>query len=126
MRETPVFLGLTRPPKFFGLPIGYFIGLMMTAVIPFVGLDEWKFLLLIPAAYPVLWVVADRNPALFEILATVYTATPPTTNRAIRGGGQLWPHAVDGGIKYRSVDWKSGQQGRAGGAASAIYVSTYR
>ena len=91
MRETPVFLGLTRPPKFFGLPIGYFIGLMMTAVIPFVGLDEWKFLLLIPAAYPVLWVIADRNPALFEILATVYTATPPTTNRAIRGGDSYGP-----------------------------------
>lgn len=85
MRETTVFLGLTRPSKFFGLPIAYFICLMLGALIPFVGLDEWKFMLLIPVCYPVLWLIADRNPNLFEILATVYTATPPTKNRTKRG-----------------------------------------
>lgn len=86
MRETPVFLGLTRPPKFFGLPIGYFIGLMLLAVIPFIALNEWKFLLIIPVAYPVLWLIADRNPHLFEIMATVYSRMPPTKNRELRDG----------------------------------------
>ncbi|MBO9468245.1 VirB3 family type IV secretion system protein [Tropicibacter sp. R15_0] len=91
MRETPVFLGLTRPPKFFGLPIGYFIGLMLGALIPFVALDEWKFMLLIPVVYPVLWLIADRNPHLFEIMATVYSKTPPTKNRKIHGGDSYGP-----------------------------------
>lgn len=91
MRETPVFLGLTRPPKFFGLPIGYFIGLMLGALIPFVALDDWRFMLLVPVFYPVLWFVADRNPHLFEIMATVFTATPPTKNRAIHGGDRYGP-----------------------------------
>lgn len=91
MRETPVFLGLTRPPKFFGLPIGYFIGLMLGSLIPFVALDEWKFMLLVPIFYPVLWFVADRNPHLFEIMATVFTATPPTKNRSHHGGDNYGP-----------------------------------
>ena len=39
------FLGLTRPPKIFGLPIGYFVSLMLGSVIPFVGANNWRFLL---------------------------------------------------------------------------------
>lgn len=91
MRETPVFLGLTRPAKFFGLPIGYFLGLMLGALIPFIALDEWKFMLLIPVAYPVLWLIADRNPQLFEIMATVYSRTPPTKNRKLHDGDSYAP-----------------------------------
>lgn len=91
MRQTPVFLGLTRPPKFFGLPIGYFIGLLLGAVIPFIALNEWKFMLLIPVVYPVLWLIADRNPHLFEILATIYSRTPPTKNRKLHGGDSYTP-----------------------------------
>ncbi|MFM8940635.1 MAG: VirB3 family type IV secretion system protein [Phenylobacterium sp.] len=37
MHDAPLFLGLTRPPKIFGLPIGYFVSLMLGSVIPFLG-----------------------------------------------------------------------------------------
>ena len=84
--EVPLFLGLTRPTKIFGLPIGYFLGLGMAAVIPFVALDNIKFLLIGVIGYPPLWLIADRNPHLFEILATVLTKTQRTKNNKIHGG----------------------------------------
>ena len=65
MHDAPLFLGLTRPPKIFGLPIGYFVSLMLGSVIPFVGANDWRFLLIGVIGYPVLWFVADRNPNLF-------------------------------------------------------------
>lgn len=86
MQETPLFLGLTRPPKIFGLPIGYFIGLLLLSVIPFVGLDDWRFLLVAVFGYPVLWLIADRNPNFFEVLSVVFTATPRTSRRSAEGG----------------------------------------
>ena len=91
MRTTPVFLGLTRPPKFFGLPIGYFIGLIFVSVIPFVLSDDIRFLLLFLVGWPVLWVVADRNPHLFEIGSVVYRATPPTRNKGEHDGDAYGP-----------------------------------
>ena len=43
----------------FGLPIGYFVSLMLGSVIPFVGANDWRFLLIGVVGYPVLWFVAD-------------------------------------------------------------------
>ena len=91
MRTTPVFLGLTRPPKFFGLPIGYFIGLIFISVIPFVLFNDMRFLLIAVLGWPILWVVADRNPHLFEIASGVYRATPPTKNKDEHGGDAYGP-----------------------------------
>ncbi len=86
MQENPLFLGLTRPPKFFGLPVGYFIGLALGTVIPFVGLDDIRFLAIAVVAYPPLWLVADRNPRLFEIVAGVFSTTPRTKTHTLNGG----------------------------------------
>ena len=91
MQDTPLFLGLTRPPKIFGLPIGYFLGLTLGSVIPFVGLDDARFLLIGIVGYPPLWLVADRNPHLFEILAVVFTATPRTRSHHFHGGDRHVP-----------------------------------
>jgi type IV secretion system protein VirB3 len=86
MHEAPLFLGLTRPPKIFGLPIGYFVSLMLASVIPFVAANDWRFLLIGVVGYPVLWVVADRNPNLFETVAVVFSRTPRTKFRSAFGG----------------------------------------
>ena len=86
MRETPLFLGLTKPTKIFGLPIGYFIGLVFLSVIPFILLDNLRFLLIFVMGYPVLWLVADRNPNLFQILNVTLSRTPRTANRSENGG----------------------------------------
>ena len=86
MRETPLFLGLTKPTKIFGLPIGYFISLVFLSVIPFILLDDMRFLLIFLGGYPVLWLVADRNPDLFRILNVTLSRTPRTANRTENGG----------------------------------------
>lgn len=80
MRETPLFLGLTKPPKIFGLPIGYFLSLIFASVIPFVLLDDIRWLLVVVVGYPPLWVVADRNPHLFQILNVTISRTPRAAN----------------------------------------------
>lgn len=86
MRETPLFLGLTKPTKIFGLPIGYFIGLVFLSVIPFILLDDMRFLLIFAGGYPPLWLVADRNPNLFQILNVTMSRTPRTANKTANGG----------------------------------------
>lgn len=86
MQEHPLFLGLTRPPKFFGLPLGYFISLALGSVIPFVAFDDVRFLGIALIAYPVLWLVADRNPHLFQIVAGVLSTTPRTRTYKRNGG----------------------------------------
>ena len=43
MKETPLFLGLTKPTKIVGLPIGYRISLVLLSVIPFILLDKMRF-----------------------------------------------------------------------------------
>lgn len=86
MRETPLFLGLTRPPRIFGLPIGYFLALVFASVIPFILVDDLRFLLVFGAGYPPLWVIADRNPHLFQILNVVFSRTPRTALHAEHGG----------------------------------------
>lgn len=86
MKETPLFLGLTKPTKIFGLPIGYFISLIFLSVIPFILLDDMRFLLIFLAGYPPLWVVADRNPHLFGILNVTLSRTPRAANRAQNRG----------------------------------------
>jgi type IV secretion system protein VirB3 len=70
MHDAPLFLGLTRPPKIFGLPIG----------------NDWRFLLIGVVGYPVLWFVADRNPNLFETVAVVFSRTPRTRGKSAFGG----------------------------------------
>ncbi|CAM4127745.1 type IV secretion system protein VirB3/type IV secretion system protein VirB4 [Palleronia aestuarii] len=86
MRETPLFLGLTKPPKIFGLPIGYFLSLVFASVIPFVLLDDMRWLLVLVVGYPPLWIVADRNPHLFQILNVTISKTPRTANHDENGG----------------------------------------
>ena len=86
MRDTPLFLGLTKPPRIFGLPIGYFVALVFASVIPFILVDDMRFLLVFIAGYPPLWLVADRNPNLFQILNVVMSRTPRTSVRSGDGG----------------------------------------
>jgi type IV secretory pathway VirB3-like protein len=81
MPDAPLFLGLTRPAKIFGLPVGYFVSLLLVAVVPFVALDEWRFLLILVVGYPILWLVADRHPNFWQITAVVLSTTPMTSNR---------------------------------------------
>ena len=84
--KSPLFLGITRPPKVMGLPVGYFVALLGSAFLPFVILDTAYFLLIFLFGYPPLYFIADRNPSLIEIFITCSSKTPKTPNRVLYGG----------------------------------------
>lgn len=83
--KSPLFLGITRPPKVMGLPVGYFVSLLGAAFLPFVIFDTAYFLLIFIIGYPPLYFVADRNPNLIEVFITTTSKTPKTPNRAAHG-----------------------------------------
>lgn len=86
MERTELFLGLTRPARFMGLPMGFFIGLIIAGMVPFVAFASLKFLAIIPLGYGPMWLLADRNPNVFEFLGVVATMTPMTRRRSVNGG----------------------------------------
>lgn len=86
LQRTPLFLGLTRPPKYLGLPIGYLVLLSTGTVLPFVWTGSFAFFLAGLVAYPVLWVVSEREPHVFELLAVSHGRVRETRNRALHRG----------------------------------------
>ena len=84
--QSPLFLGLARPPKYLGLPVGYLVVLAIGTVLPFIWTSSLVFFLIGLFAYPILWFVADREPHFFEVLRVAYGAVRSTKNRAIHGG----------------------------------------
>jgi type IV secretory pathway VirB3-like protein len=86
MEQSELFLGLTRPARFMGLPMGFFIGLVVSGMVPFVAFASLKFLAIIPLGYGPMWLLADRNPNFFEFLTVVATMTPMTRRRSVNGG----------------------------------------
>jgi type IV secretory pathway VirB3-like protein len=84
--RSPLFLGLARPPKYLGLPVGYLVVLATGVVLPFIWTKSMVFFLVGLIAYPILWFVADREPHFFEVLRVSYGSVRPTKNRALHGG----------------------------------------
>ena len=84
--RSPLFLGLTRPPKYLGLPIGYLVLLAVGTALPFVWTGSFVFFAAGLVAYPVLWVASEREPHIFELLAVSYGRVRETRNRALHGG----------------------------------------
>ena len=80
--RSPVFLGLARPPKYLGLPIGYLVVLVVGTVIPFVLTKAMWVLLLGGVLYLPLWFLADREPRYFEILRVSHGTVRGTEHAA--------------------------------------------
>ncbi len=81
--RSPLFLGLTRPVRHFGLPVAYFaIWAGGTGIALIIIVSAWVFLAGL-VLYVVLRLVAEREPAFFEILAVVARETPRTRNRRV-------------------------------------------
>jgi len=85
-QRSPLFLGLARPPKYLGLPVGYLVVLAMGVVLPFIWTKSMIFFLFGIVAYPILWFVADKEPHFFEVLRVSYGTVRTTKNRSIWGG----------------------------------------
>ncbi len=84
--RSPLFLGLTRPPKYLGLPVGYLAVLSMGVILPFIWTKSLMILLLGAPVYGVMWVVADKEPKFFEVLRVSYGKVRGTKNASFWGG----------------------------------------
>ena len=88
-QENTLFLGLARPPKYMGLPVGYLVALCTGTVLPFLWTSSFLFILAGVVAYPILWIVADREPKFFEVLQVSMGKVRRTRNRGLNGGDRF-------------------------------------
>ncbi len=84
--RAPLFLGLTRPARYAGLPVAYFAIWGGGSTILFIIFETIWIWLAAGIAYLILRVLAEREPAYIEITAAILKATPPTRNRRVWGG----------------------------------------
>ncbi len=89
--RSPLFLGLVRPPKLFGLPIMYAVVWLFGSVLLFVWIQSFVVLGIAAVLYPVLWKAADWDPRFIDVAMTSLQETPPTRNRKIHGGDSYAP-----------------------------------
>ena len=89
--RSPLFLGLVRPPKLFGLPIMYAVVWLFGTVLLFVWIQSFLVLGIATVLYPVLWKAADWDPRFIDVAMTAHQETPPTRNRKIHGGDSYAP-----------------------------------
>lgn len=89
--RAPLFLGLTRPPKYLGLPVGYLAVLSMGTVLPFIWTKSISVLLLGLPVYGVMWLVADKEPKFFEVLRIAHGKFRSTKNAEAWGGDAYGP-----------------------------------
>ena len=88
---SPLFLGLVRPPKLFGLPIMYAVVWLFGSVLLFVWIQSFIVLGFAAALYPLIWKAADWDPRFIDVAMTALQETPPTRNRNIHGGDSYAP-----------------------------------
>ena len=89
--RSPLFLGLVRPPKLFGLPIMYAVVWLFGTVLLFVWIQRSLVLGIAAVLYPVLWKAADWDPRFIDVAMPALQETPPTRNRKIHGGDSYAP-----------------------------------
>ncbi len=87
--RSTLFLGLARPPKFLGLPIGYLVALSLGVALPFLWTKSFIFLVIGALAYPILWFVADKEPNFFEVIRVSLGTVRGTKNRSLWGGDRF-------------------------------------
>jgi len=76
--RTPLFLGLTRPVSFAGLPMSYVLVLAMASVGGFVATASFTWLgMSLAIGYGALRAVAARDPHLFDVALVTLRRTPP-------------------------------------------------
>jgi type IV secretion system protein VirB3 len=76
--KTPLFLALTRPASFAGLPLSYVVALSMTTIGGFIALGSFIWLTVSAVVgYGALRAVAAYDPHLFDVFLTSLQRTPP-------------------------------------------------
>lgn len=91
--RTPIFVGMTRPAEKLGMPISFwFVGSLgpMVTYIFTSGWGFWALLLFFPSSF-LMWLMARKDPYMFDILAKKLTKTPGTSNNSKYGGNSYGP-----------------------------------
>ena len=89
--QTPLFLGLIRPPKLLGLPIMYAAGWLFGCALLFLWVQHWAVAVLAAAAYPAIWKAADWDPQFLDVFSNVMQHTPPQLPRPEEGDATYAP-----------------------------------
>ena len=89
--RSPCFLGLTRPARYFGLPVAYFAVWSMGSFLLYIPLRTFWLILPVVFFYIMLRILAEREPRFFEMVAIALSKTPRTRNRAYWGGDSYGP-----------------------------------
>jgi type IV secretion system protein VirB3 len=87
MRTTPLFIGLTRPASYAGLPIAYVVAASVLIMIVFMLTQSLTFLFVGGlTTYGLLRLLAAYDPRIIEVwmIAMRYT---PTTGSMLKGYG---------------------------------------
>lgn len=84
--RSPLFLGLTRPARYFGLPVAYFGLWSGTSGIGLIVIESLWVIPVAALSYVGLRILAEREPAYFEVLAVAARQTRRTRNRGVHGG----------------------------------------
>ncbi len=92
MQEDPVFLELTKPPLLLGVPYSFFgmnVGINILIFL-YIGAFTWLFAgVLIGHAFG--YVLALRDPRLFDLWINRIRNFPPSRNRKLWGGDSFAP-----------------------------------
>lgn len=86
IRTDPVFIGLTRPAMFLGLPYAFAVLLFFTTVIVFIATASfWAYLIGVPL-YLAGRALAAREPRFIDLYLKRFLRTPPLANHRFWGG----------------------------------------
>ena len=91
--RTPIFVGMTRPPEKLGMPVSFwFVGstVPMVAYILTAKWGFWALLLFLPSSMT-MWLMARKDPYMFDILYKKLMKTPMTANASRFGGNSYGP-----------------------------------
>jgi type IV secretion system protein VirB3 len=90
MRTTPLFIGLTRPASYAGLPVAYVVAATVIVMIIFMMTQSLTFLFVGGlSVYGLLRLLAAYDPRILEVWMTTMRMTP-LSGSIIRGYGVMY------------------------------------
>lgn len=91
MEKDPVYRGLLRPAKLFGLPLTSAVILIATVLLAFMWAESFWALAAILLLYPALYGLAAWDPNFFDVITRTLRNFRPSRNRNIWGGDSYEP-----------------------------------
>ena len=87
----PLFLGLTRPPMIWGVPYASFIFTYMVTIMAFLASGSFLAFLMALPMHAVAFLLALRDPRIFDLILVRARSSRPHANRAFWGAASYQP-----------------------------------